>query len=195
MYLQGLLVLEAEGEPMIMFHGTTQNGAENIIQHGLRNRAKFDVTNMAGEFWCTSNHAYASLMALMDGYDPPTEENPPCVLKFNLPTGIFRILREGKHYDQHGEGAFEFRAPAFKILNQAIQQSGGFEIAPLTADAEQKWQAQLHKNIMQGVNTALHSKPEAPPTPTYGIIPKFPTPKPSLGDFKVRANTDIRRPS
>jgi hypothetical protein len=145
MYLQGLLVLETTGEPMIMFHGTTRNGAKNIIRNGLRNRGKFDITNMAGEFWCTSNHSYASLMALMDGYDPPTIDNPPVVLKFSLPTSIFQILREGKHYDQHGEGAFEFRAPSFKILNQAISQTGGFQIVPLTPDAEQKWKAQLAK--------------------------------------------------
>lgn len=149
MYLNGLLVLESTGDPMLMYHGTTQNGARNIMRTGLRKQSSMDpTTNLAGEFWCTTSHDYASLMTMV-GDDEPTAENPPAVLKFSLPSSIFSVLREGDpprgHYSVADEGAYEFYAKSFPVLNREIQASGGFQIVPLTPNREQAWKAMLAK--------------------------------------------------
>jgi hypothetical protein len=153
LYLRGLLTLESTGDSMIMFHGTTQNGATSIVKGGLRMQSELRPdTNLAGEFWATTSHNYASLSALA-GEEEPTMDNPPVVLKFALPSSIFTVLREGDppkgHYSTLGEGAFEFYAKSFPLLNKAIKESGWFQSVPLTPEAEAKWNEKLNKQIGQ----------------------------------------------
>lgn len=151
MYLRGLLVLESTGDSMLMYHGTTQNGANSIMRTGLRKQSEMDpTTNMAGEFWATTNHEYASLMSMV-GETEPTIDNPPAVLKFSLPASVFNVLTPSrKFYNQLGEGAFEFYAKAFPVLNKAIAENGGFQVAPLAPKAEQQWKVKLAQ--MDGVS-------------------------------------------
>jgi hypothetical protein len=138
------LLKEAE-EALTLFHGTTANSAKNILANRLQNRSTFDIaTNMSGEFWATQNFAYASLMAMMPGYDPPTAQNPPVVLKFSLPLSALQRMKRS-WYETDGKGTYEFSAKAFSFLNRNVI---GWQLMdpPLEEDAAKKWQAELRKH-------------------------------------------------
>jgi hypothetical protein len=135
--------IDLNQQSLTLYHGCSTSNAQNIMAHGLQNRSEFDpTTNMAGEFWATTNYAYASLMSFMPGYSEPSPDDPPVVLQFMLPIAALRRMREGKHYNEHGEGAYEFRSPSFKFLNGQIH---GWKEMPLEGSAAQKWAAEVAK--------------------------------------------------
>jgi len=143
------LLKEAE-EALTLFHGCTTHSAQNILANQLQDRSAFDIaTNMSGEFWATTNYPYASLMAMMPGYDPPTEENPPVVLKFNLPLSALQRMKRS-WYETHGQGTYEFSDKAFNFLNRNIVK-GSWQLMPLESAAAAKWQAELRKQAIPAV--------------------------------------------
>lgn len=142
-FLRREAVTGLEDETLTLYHGCTTSSAHNIMSKGLQNRSEFEVTNMAGEFWATTNYAYASLMSFMPGYTQATAEDPPVVLQFKLPARAIQRMKQGKHYNSHGVGAFEFRSTAYSFLNKQIQNT--WKVMPLEASAEQKWQQELNK--------------------------------------------------
>jgi hypothetical protein len=130
--------LKLNNQSITLYHGCTTSSANNIINGGLQDRSKFDIaTNMAGEFWATNNYHYASLMAFMPGYNEATPENPPVVLQFHLPVAAIKRMKEGKHYESHGLGTYEFKANAFNFLNKQINN---WKKLPLEHSAAAKWQ-------------------------------------------------------
>lgn len=107
-----------------LFHGTTLNHAQNILENGLQERAVFDPTsNMSGEFWCTTDFEYAKLMSQMTQY--ASEDDKPAVLQFELPKNILKRL-DKSDYDKH-DNAYEFRSGAFDTLNDAIRNKSIIE--------------------------------------------------------------------
>ncbi len=139
--------VQLNSQLLTLYHGCTKSSADNIVSSGLQDRSKFDIaTNMAGEFWATTNYNYASLMSFMPGYNEASAEDPPVVLKFNLPVAAIRRMREGKHYESHGVGAYEFKANAFNFLNKNIS---GWQEMPLEQSAAVKWQQELAKKNPQ----------------------------------------------
>lgn len=134
--------LPLSGQSVTLYHGCTTSSAHNIINKGLQDRSQFDIaTNMSGEFWATNNYGYASLMSFMPGYNEASPDDPPVVLQFELPVAAIRRMQEGKHYEQHGLGTYEFKARAFNFLNRQIGKK--WKIVGLEPSAAHKWNQQL----------------------------------------------------
>jgi len=127
-FLEQFIILdEALPGYVTLFHGTTVNHANNILENGILDRTAFDpATNMAGEFWCTKDLEYAKLMAQMTQYH--SENDKPAVLQFELPKDILKRL-DRSDYDKH-DNAFEFRSGSFDTLNDAIRSKIVIEFEP-----------------------------------------------------------------
>jgi hypothetical protein len=96
-----------------LHHGTDIGSANDLLKHGL-DPARAAVYNATGEFWATSDHAFAEVFAQVN-----PAGGPPACFEFDLAEAVMQWLlgRVPRVVYQHDSDTFEVLPGSFSDVN------------------------------------------------------------------------------